>query len=54
MNRAVSLVALLLLLALCSCRVGPNYSRPTVTLPDQYRSWRRRSPTRMQPLHSAR
>jgi outer membrane protein, multidrug efflux system len=37
MKRAVSLVALLLLLPLCSCKVGPNYSRPAVTLPDQYR-----------------
>src|SRR6516164_1373304 len=24
-------------LALCSCKVGPNYSRPQLTLPDQYR-----------------
>ena len=36
MNRAASLVALLLLLPLCSCKVGPNYSRPAATLPDQY------------------
>jgi multidrug efflux system outer membrane protein len=37
MNRAASLVALLLLLSLCGCKVGPNYQRPGVTLPDQYR-----------------
>jgi outer membrane protein, multidrug efflux system len=32
-----SLAASVLLLALCSCRVGPNYQRPAVTVPDQYR-----------------
>src|SRR5580704_5062373 len=32
-----SLAASVLLLALCSCRVGPNYNRPPVTTPDQYR-----------------
>jgi multidrug efflux system outer membrane protein len=26
-----------LLLSLCSCKVGPNYSRPQLMLPDQYR-----------------
>ncbi len=26
-----------LLLALCGCKVGPNYKRPTVTVPGQYR-----------------
>jgi multidrug efflux system outer membrane protein len=31
------LVASVLLLSLCSCKVGPNYARPAVTLPDQYR-----------------
>jgi outer membrane protein, multidrug efflux system len=31
------LAASLLLLSLCGCRVGPNYNRPPVTLPDQYR-----------------
>ncbi len=30
--------ATLLLLALCACKVGPNYSRPTLNVPDQYRS----------------
>src|SRR5271168_4328090 len=28
----------LLLLALCACKVGPNYSRPTLSVPDQYRN----------------
>ena len=28
----------LLLLALCACKVGPNYNRPTLNVPDQYRS----------------
>lgn len=32
-----SLAASVLLLSLCGCKLGPNYSRPTVTLPDQYR-----------------
>jgi outer membrane protein, multidrug efflux system len=31
------LAASVLLLALCACKVGPNYNRPAVTLPDQYR-----------------
>src|SRR5208283_4908445 len=26
-----------LLLALCACKVGPNYQRPKLTVPDQYR-----------------
>src|SRR5215472_17402377 len=34
---ARSLAASLLLLSLCACKVGPNYQRPAVTLPDQYR-----------------
>jgi len=34
---ARSLAASVLLLALCACKVGPNYQRPPVTLPDQYR-----------------
>jgi outer membrane protein, multidrug efflux system len=29
--------ALVLLFTLCGCKVGPNYKRPPVTLPDQYR-----------------
>lgn len=37
MTRARSLAALALLLALCACKVGPNYKRPVVTMPDQYR-----------------
>lgn len=37
MNRAAALGALLLALPLCCCKVGPNYQRPAVTLPDQYR-----------------
>jgi len=28
----------LLLLALCACKVGPNYKRPALNVPDQYRS----------------
>ena len=30
--------AALLLLALCACKVGPNYKRPALNVPDQYRS----------------
>src|SRR4051794_19719961 len=38
MIRTSSLAALaLLMLPLCGCKVGPNYKRPPVTLPDQYR-----------------
>jgi outer membrane protein, multidrug efflux system len=32
-----SFAASALLLSLCSCMVGPNYKRPAVTTPDQYR-----------------
>lgn len=31
-------LAVALLLSLTACKVGPNYQRPAVTLPDQYRS----------------
>ena len=34
---ARSLATSVLLLMLCACKLGPNYSRPPVTLPDQYR-----------------
>ena len=34
---ARSLAASVLLVALCGCKVGPNYQRPAVNLPDQYR-----------------
>ena len=30
-------IALVLLFALCACKVGPNYKRPAVAIPDQYR-----------------
>ena len=29
--------AIVLLLTVCACKVGPNYKRPAVTVPDQYR-----------------
>jgi outer membrane protein, multidrug efflux system len=29
--------AIVLLLCVCGCKVGPNYKRPTVSVPDQYR-----------------
>ncbi len=32
-----NLIAVALLLSLAACKVGPNYKRPPVTLPDQYR-----------------
>lgn len=32
-----SLGASILLLSFCACKVGPNYNRPQVILPDQYR-----------------
>jgi outer membrane protein, multidrug efflux system len=31
------IAAVLLLLALCACKVGPNYERPKLSVPDQYR-----------------
>jgi multidrug efflux system outer membrane protein len=30
-------VAVLLVLSMCACKVGPNYKRPATTVPDQYR-----------------
>jgi len=36
-NKGVLVVAALLLAA-CACKVGPNYKRPTLNVPDQYRS----------------
>ena len=30
-------VAILLVLSLTACKVGPNYKRPATTVPDQYR-----------------
>lgn len=32
-----SLLVLVLSVALCACKLGPNYKRPPVTVPDQYR-----------------
>ena len=29
--------AIVLLLTVCACKVGPNYKRPATTVPDQYR-----------------
>jgi len=31
-------VASLVVLSLCACRVGPNYKRPALSVPDQYRN----------------
>src|SRR5271157_1161920 len=36
--RMTAVAVALLLLALCACKVGPNYSRPSLNVPDQYRS----------------
>jgi len=38
MISARSFAATTLSLFLCSCRVGPNYSRPQIQMPDQYRA----------------
>jgi multidrug efflux system outer membrane protein len=46
---ARSLAASVLLLSLCACKVGPNYSRPAVTLPDQYRGLAPEATTPTQP-----
>ena len=37
MTRKKSVAALMWLLSLCACKVGPNYQRPPLTVPDQYR-----------------
>jgi outer membrane protein, multidrug efflux system len=37
MTRIRALVATMLLLVLCACEVGPNYKRPVVSVPGQYR-----------------
>src|SRR4051794_31215754 len=37
MKRLRPITLLLLLLSLCACTVGPNYKRPAVTLPGQFR-----------------
>ncbi len=33
----IKILAAIMLLSLCACKVGPNYQRPAVTVPDQYR-----------------
>ena len=38
MTNKKTLAAALLLLALCACKVGPNYKRPALNVPDQYRN----------------
>jgi len=38
MTNKKKLVVAALLLGLCACKVGPNYKRPTLNVPDQYRS----------------
>jgi multidrug efflux system outer membrane protein len=37
MKRLKPLTLLLVLLPMCACTVGPNYKRPVVTIPDQFR-----------------
>jgi multidrug efflux system outer membrane protein len=37
MTNMKTLSAAVLLLAVCACKVGPNYKRPALTVPDQYR-----------------
>jgi len=37
MMRTRTLSAIMLLLSLCGCKVGPNYQRPAVDVPGQYR-----------------
>lgn len=37
MTKLKSTAAFLVLLAVCGCKVGPNYKRPATTVPDQYR-----------------
>ena len=37
MIRSRALIAIVSLLSLCACTVGPNYKRPALTVPDQFR-----------------
>jgi outer membrane protein, multidrug efflux system len=37
MTRVKISTAVVLLLAICGCKLGPNYQRPPLTVPDQYR-----------------
>jgi len=37
MTNVRTFTVIVLLLALCGCKVGPNYQRPSLTVPDQYR-----------------
>lgn len=37
MIRSRALIAVMFLLSLCACTVGPNYKRPALTVPDQFR-----------------
>jgi multidrug efflux system outer membrane protein len=37
MMRTRTITAIMLLLSLCGCKVGPNYQRPVVDVPGQYR-----------------
>ena len=46
MTSRKSVAGLMLLLTLCACKVGPNYQRPPLTVPDQYRGV---APTASQP-----
>ena len=38
MTRTKTLIVAVFLLALCACKVGPNYQRPALNVPDQYRN----------------
>ena len=37
MTKKIAFLVSIALLALCSCKVGPNYKRPPLNVPDQYR-----------------
>ena len=37
MTKLKTVAAFVVLLAVCGCKVGPNYKRPATTVPDQYR-----------------
>jgi len=37
MTNLKTFAAVLLVLSVCACKVGPNYKRPATTVPDQYR-----------------
>ena len=54
MTKPKQFAVVLLLLSLSACKVGPNYKRPPLTVPDQYRGLAPDASTADQPSRSRR